>query len=101
MTVLRLFLSAVSQADVDALIDQFRNDVLPVFEAHPDCLSIELVRAETAGVGGLIEGGVLTRWTSSEAMEAALVSDDLVDSQIRVRELLRREPIRRVYEVLS
>lgn len=99
--VIRFFLSAVAPGDVDEVIRLFRADVVPVFQAHPDCLGIELVMAEEAGVSGLVEGGAITRWTSLEAMERALTSPELVAAQSRVRRLLRREPIRKVYRVMS
>ncbi len=101
VTVLRLFLSAVSEADLDELMSGFREDVVPAFEAVPGCLGIELVRADQAGVGGLIEGGVITRWVSSEAMEAGLQDPTVIASQTRVRALLRREPLRKVYEIIG
>ena len=99
--VVRLYLSAVAPADLDRLVELFQEDVIPAFEAHPDCIGIELIRAEHPGVGGLIEGGALSRWTSIEAMKEALATDALQSSQLRVRELLRRQPIRKVYEVVS
>ncbi|MDH3194220.1 MAG: antibiotic biosynthesis monooxygenase [Acidimicrobiia bacterium] len=99
--VIRLFLSAVSAADLDKLIAMFKEDVIPAFESAPGCLGIELIRAEKAGVGGLIEGGVIIRWESAEHMESALNDPAIIQSQHRVRALLRREPLRKVYEVIS
>ena len=99
--VIRLFLSAVSEADLDQLIAMFKEDVIPAFEAAPGCLGIELIRAEAAGVGGLIEGGVIIRWASAQQMESALNDPAIIQSQDRVRALLRREPLRKVYEVIS
>ncbi len=99
--VIRLFLSAVAEADLDDLIAMFKADVVPAFTAAPGCLGIELIRAEAAGVGGLIEGGVIIRWDSAESMETALTDPAVVESQERVRALLRREPLRKVYEVIS
>jgi len=99
--VIRMFLSAISPPDVDEVIRLFTEDVVPAFESHPDCLGIELVMAERPGVSGLVEGGAITRWTSIEAMEAAVTSDTLTSAQQRVRGFLRREPIRKVYRVLA
>lgn len=99
--IVRMFMSAVAPGDVDELVRLFSEDVAPAFEAHPDCLGIELIRAERAGVGGLVEGGVITRWTSLEAMEAALATPEIKESQVRVRSLMRRLPLRRIYEVLA
>lgn len=97
--VIRLFISSVSEGDVDRVLQLLREDVVPAFEAHPDCLAIDIVMAEESNLGGLVEGGVITRWTSEEAMEAAL--DDLKTSQERVLPLLRREPVRRVFRVMT
>lgn len=99
--VIRLFLSAVAEGDLDQVLALLKEDVVPAFQGHPDCLGIEVVMAEAAGVGGLVEGGVITRWTSTEAMESALVSPELTESQVRVRRLLRREPVRRVFQVID
>lgn len=99
--MIRLFLSAVAEGDLDELVRLFREDVVPAFEAHPACLGVELVRAPKAGVGGLIEGGAVTRWSSAEAMDDALASPEIQASQARVRSLLRREPLRKVYEVIA
>jgi hypothetical protein len=101
VSYIRFFVSAVSPDDVEEVIRLFETDVVPVFRDHPDCLGIELVMAEEAGVSGMVEGGVITRWTSVEAMETALDSPELVGSQERVRGLLRREPIRKIYRVLG
>jgi quinol monooxygenase YgiN len=98
--VIRLFLSAVSASEVDEVLALLREDVVPVFTAHPDCLGIEIVIADSAGAGGMVEGGVLTRWTSADAMEAALASPELLEGQARVRQLLRREPKRLVLQVV-
>ena len=99
--IVRLFLSAVAPNDLERLVELFQEDIRPAFEAHPDGLGIELVRALEPGVAGLIEGGVLSRWTSAEAMNQALSTEELQASQLRARELLRRNPIRKVYEVVS
>lgn len=101
MAVLRLFLSAVSPSDLDELVRLFQEDVVPAFDAHPDCLGIELVRSAEAGVGGLVEGGALMRWTSAEAMNEALESAAIQRSQGRIRALLQREPFSKVFEVVA
>lgn len=101
VTVLRLFLSAVSESELDDVVALLREDVIPAFAAHPDCVDIELVIFDSSRAGGMVEGGVLTRWTSHEAMELALGSEELISSQERVRRLMRREPKRLVLHVVD
>lgn len=98
--VIRFFLSAVAPGDLEEVVRRFREDVVPAFTAHPSCLGVELLMASSEGAGGLVEGGALTRWTSEEEMEAALSDPALQQAQARVRELLRREPVRAVYRVM-
>ena len=43
----------------------------------------------------------MTRWVSHEAMEAGLQSPAVVASQTRIREMLTREPLRKVYEIVG
>lgn len=97
--VIRLFLSAVAPADADEVLRLFSEDVVPAFSVHPDCLGVELVMSTEPGPDGMVEGGALTRWTSVEAMEEALASEELRAAQTRIRDLLRKEPIRKVYQV--
>ncbi len=99
--VVRLFLSACAPEDMQQLIALFKEDVVPVFEAYDECLAIELIASTEPGGDGLIEGGALTRWTSVEAMEEVLAKPDIQASQVRVREFMRRTPLRRVYEVVG
>ena len=98
--IVRLFLSACAPQDMDELIRLFKEDVVPAFEAYDDCLGIELIAGDAPGVDGLVEGGALTRWTSIEAMEEILDKPDIQASQTRIREYLRRTPLRKVYEVI-
>ncbi len=98
---LRLFQSAVDPADVDEVTRLFEDDVKPVFAAFDGCLSIELVVAVDKNAGGLVDGAALSRWSSIEAMEDALESRAGAEALIRVRQLLRQEPISKVFEVLA
>lgn len=97
--ILRIFLSSVAPGDVEEVVRLFQEDVLPVFEAHPECVGIELVMSTQQNVAGLIEGGAISRWRSLEGMNQALLAPELQQSQLRIRELLRREPIHKVFEV--
>ncbi|MDP8958608.1 MAG: hypothetical protein M3N51_05260 [Actinomycetota bacterium] len=96
---IRLFLSSVAPGDLAQVERLFREDVIPAFQAHPDCLGIQLIMAAQADVAGLVEGGAISRWKTLEGMNEALLSPKVRESQNRIRELLRREPVQKVYEV--
>lgn len=99
--VLRLFQTAIDPADVDALRRLFAEDVLPVYSDLPGCLGIELVMCVGSNAGGLVEGAALSRWTGLEEMEKAIGSRPVAEAQVRILQLLRQEPVIRVYEVLA
>jgi quinol monooxygenase YgiN len=96
---LRLFQTAVDPADIEQVTRLFEDDVKPVFAAISGCLSMELVVSVEKNAGGLVDGAALSRWSSIEAMDDALDSREVGEALIRVRELLRQEPISRVFEV--
>lgn len=99
MAVLRLLQSAVDPADIDTVRKLFTADVLPAFRSLPGCLGIELLVSTESNAGGLVEGAALSRWESREAMEAGMASRQVGEAQVRVFELLRQEPVVRVFEV--
>ena len=99
MAIVRLLLSAVDPTDIDNVKRLFADDVLPVFEELPGCLGIELLVSVESNAGGLVEGAALSRWTSREAMEEGMGSRRVSEAQVRVFELLRHEPVIRVFEV--
>ncbi|MFN2502968.1 MAG: antibiotic biosynthesis monooxygenase, partial [Acidimicrobiales bacterium] len=95
---LRLFQSAADPADVQEVRRLFVDDVKPAFEAVKGCQSVELVVCVGTNVGGLVEGAVVSRWSSLEAMEAAVASRPVREALVRVRQVLRQEPVAKVYE---
>ncbi len=97
---LRLYRSAVDPADVDEVVRLFVDDVKPVFDGLDGCLSLELVVSVEKNAGGLVEGAVVSRWASLEAMEAAVSSRPVQEAIVRFRQLLRQEPVAKVLEVL-
>jgi quinol monooxygenase YgiN len=99
MTLLRLLQSSVDPADVDAVRRLFADDVLPAFEALPGCLGIELLMSVESNAGGLVEGAAASRWESQAAMDAGMASRQVSEAQVRIFELLRQEPVVRVFEV--
>jgi quinol monooxygenase YgiN len=98
---LRMFQTAVDPADVDEVARLFEDDVKPVFAGLAGCVSIELIISVDKNAGGLVDGAALSRWSSIDEMETALESREVAEALIRVRQLLRQEPISKVFEVLA
>jgi quinol monooxygenase YgiN len=98
---LRMFQTAVDPADVDEVTRLFEDDVKPVFAGLAGCVSIELIISVDKNAGGLVDGAALSRWSSIDEMETALESREVAEALIRVRQLLRQEPISKVFEVLA
>ena len=98
---LRFYRSAVDPADLDEVRRLFADDVKPAFEAVAGCRSVELAVSGEKNAGGLVEGAVVSRWTSLEAMEAAIASRPVREAIVRVRQLLRQEPVAKVFEIVE
>jgi quinol monooxygenase YgiN len=96
---LRLYQSAVDPDDVDEVRRLFVADVAPAFARLPGCLGVELAVSVEATAGGLVEGAAISRWSSLDEMEAALRSREVREAIVRVRQLLRQEPVSKVLEV--
>ncbi|MGQ0521571.1 MAG: antibiotic biosynthesis monooxygenase family protein [Actinomycetota bacterium] len=103
MTVefIRMFQTAVDPADLGEVRRLFSDDILPVYRDLPGCISIELAISVDHNPGGLVECAAVSRWRGGEAMESAMASRAAREAQVRVFELLRQEPVVRVFEVLS
>lgn len=99
MTIVRILQSAVDPTDIDTVRQLFADDVLPVFRALPGCESIELLMSIESNAGGLVEGAAISRWSSLAQMEEGMASREVSEAQVRVFELLRQEPVIRVFEV--
>jgi quinol monooxygenase YgiN len=99
--VLRMFQSAIDPSDVEELRKLFLDDVKAAFESVAGCLGIELIMSTDTNAGGLVEGAALSRWATRSAMEASIDSRVLAEAQVRIFELLRQEPIVRVFEVIA
>jgi len=96
----RFFFSAVDPADSEEVRRIFVEDVKPAFEGL-GCESVELLVNTEPNAGGLVEGVVVSRWRSATDIDTALGSRDIAESLVRVRQLLRLEPITRTFEVLE
>lgn len=98
--VLRMFQTSVDPADLDQARRLFADDVLPVYRRFPGCISIEFVLSKEHHPGGLLECATVSRWEHADAMCEAIESRDAKEAQVRLMELLRQEPLVRVFEVL-
>ena len=98
---LRLYQSAVDPADVEQMQRLFADDVVPAFRRANGCLGLELTVSIEPNAGGLVEGAAISRWSSLDDMAAALASHDVREALVRVRQLLRQEPVSKVLQVLQ
>lgn len=96
----RVFQTAVDPADVATVRGLFADDIVPAYRNLDGCLSVELLMSVDHNAGGLVEGCAYSRWASREAMDAGLASREAREAQVRIIELLRQEPVVRVFEVL-
>lgn len=98
---LRIFLTAVDPTDADVLRGLFEEDLMPVYRAFPGCLDVELAICTDHNAGGLVEAAGISRWENRRHMDAAMGSRPAHEAQVRIFELLRQEPVVRVFEVVS
>ena len=98
---LRLYQSAVDPDDVEEVRRLFTADVAPAFAGCAGCLSVELAVSTDVNAGGLVEGAAITRWSSLDEMAAAMASHEVREALVRVRQLLRQEPVSKVLQVLQ
>jgi hypothetical protein len=99
--IMRLFQSAVDPSDIDEVRRLFNDDVRPVFEKIEQCRGIDLLVNVEESAGGLIEGCALSRWASVEGMNDALASRAVGEALVRIRTLLRQEPVTKTFQVLD
>lgn len=97
---LRLYQSAVDPADVVEMQRLFADDVVPAFTERAGCLGVELAVNIEPSAGGLVEGAAISRWSSLDEMASAMASHEVQEALVRVRQLLRQEPVSKVLQVL-
>lgn len=97
---LRLFSTAVDPSDLDEVQRIFAEDIKPAFEAMSGCQSLELVVSTEKNAGGLVDGAVLSRWSSLDDLNRALESRTVSESMVRILPFLRIEPVIKIFEVL-
>jgi hypothetical protein len=97
---LRLFTTAVDPSDLDEVQRIFTEDLKPAFEAMAGCAGLELVVSTEKNAGGLVDGAVLSHWTSLEELNAALESRVVAESMVRILPFLQIEPVTKTFEIL-
>lgn len=97
----RMFLSSIDPDDLPRIRSIFEDDVKPALLKQHGCDGVELVVNVEPNAGGLVEGASVSRWRSREDLEQALTQREVQESIVRVRQLLRQEPVTKTYEVLD
>jgi quinol monooxygenase YgiN len=98
---LRVYQTAFDPADVEDIRRFFREDVKPAFDDLDGCLGVELAVSVEKNAGGLLEGVVVSRWSSLPAMDAAVSSRVVAEALVRVRQFLRLEPVAKLFEIVE
>jgi quinol monooxygenase YgiN len=97
----RLFSSAIDPGDLPEVKRIFAEDVGPVFESFPGCLSMELLLGTDPNAGGLVDAATLSRWKSQEELTTAIESREVAESIVRILPFLQLEPVIRMFEVVE
>lgn len=96
---MRTFYSAVDPDDSEEVFRIFLEDVKPAYEEAAGCRGVELLVGTRPNVGGMIDGALVSHWDTVEDLDAALASRSLAEAMVRVRNLLRVEPVVGTYHV--
>ena len=97
----RFFSSAIDPSDLPEVRRIFSEDVKPVFESLPGCLSMELLLGADRNAGGLVDAGAVSRWKSQGDLDAAIESRAVTESMVRILPFLQLEPIIRMFEIVE
>lgn len=97
---LRLFSTAVDPSDVVEVQRIFSEDIRPAFEGMAGCTGLELVVSTEKSAGGLVDGAVLSHWSSLEDLNTALESRTVAESMVRMMPFLQIEPVTKTFEIL-
>jgi len=97
----RFFSSAIDPSDLPEVRRIFSEDIKPVFESLPGCLSMELLLGADRNAGGLVDAGAMSRWKSQGDLDAAIESRAVTESMVRILPFLQLEPIIRMFEIVE
>ena len=99
--LVRLFASAIDPSDLPEVRRIFAEDIVPVFESCPGCLSMELLLGTDRNAGGLVDAAALSRWNSLDDVTVAIESRAVSESMVRILPFLQLEPVIRMFEILG
>jgi hypothetical protein len=99
--IIRILQSAVDPADIEPVRRLFAADVQPVLQSHHRSNGNEQQISSQANASGQVEGAPQSRRENRPAQEDGLASRQVAEAQVRVFELLRQEPVVRIFEVAS
>ncbi len=97
----RFFSSAIDPSDLPEVRRTSSEDVKPVSEPLPGCLSMELLLGADRNAGGLVDAGAMSRWKSQGDLDAAIESRAVTESMVRILPFLQLEPIIRMFEIVE
>lgn len=97
----RSYSTAVDPSDLAEVRRIFAEDIKPVFEAIPDCVSMELAVATEKSAGGLLDAAAISRWRSHETLAEAVQSRAVAESMVRILPLLQVEPVIKTFEIFE
>ena len=97
----RLFSSAIDPRDLTEVRRIFAEDIRPVFESLPGCVSMELLLGADRNAGGLVDAAALSRWKTQDDLIAAIESRAVAESMVRILAFLQLEPVIRMFEIVE
>jgi antibiotic biosynthesis monooxygenase len=97
----RLFSSAIDPGDLSEVRRIFAEDIGPVFESFPGCLSMELLLGTGRNAGGLVDAAALSRWKTQDELTTAIESRAVAESMVRILPFLQLEPVIRMFEIAA
>jgi hypothetical protein len=97
----RFFSSALDPSDLPEVQRIFTEDIKPVFESLPGCQSTELAVSTESNAGGLVDGGIISRWGSLQELMEGVESRAVKESLVRLLPFLQIEPVIRIFEILE
>jgi hypothetical protein len=99
--LVRLFSTAIDPSDLPEVQRIFAEDIAPVFQSFPGCVSMELLLGTDRNAGGLVDAAALSRWNSLDDITVAIESRAVSESMVRILPFLQLEPVIRMFEILG